>query len=177
VNSWKIEEYYTAIKHNPFFESVKEVLDASTLETTPNELIVSKYHFAGGSARYMFDFKTNEVVDKLDQSVRSVQDVLPYIQGTIGDQSNFVVNRLFNIFVENSKWKQSIVSEYAANQLAMKVGPILVANLVKALKKSSNPAMDGWFLEMWVFASLCEEGVKLYDENRNEESWPQADQL
>jgi hypothetical protein len=157
VNSWKNEEYYQAIAHQPFLQSVKEVLDASIeLDAPPKELIDSKYHFAGGSSRYMFSLPTNVVVDLLDQSVRSVQDILPYIQGTFGYHSNVVVNRLFNMFQDKPFRNRSIVSEYAATQLAMRMGPILIENISESLKQDMNPAMDGWFLEMWFFASLPE---------------------
>jgi hypothetical protein len=173
VNSWKIEEYYHAIAHQPFLQSVKEVLDASLeLDAPPKEFIDSKY-FAGGSSRYMFSLPTNVVVGLLDQSVSAVQDILPYIQGTIGDHSNFVVNRLFNIFQDNPFRNRSIVSEYAATQLAMRMGPILIENISQSLKHDLNPAMDGWFLEMWFFASLRKEGVKVYiTQEKEEQTWP-----
>jgi hypothetical protein len=179
VNSWKLEEYHQAIKDKVFFESIREFLDGSLdLKITPQELIDSKYYFAGGSSRFMFCLKTNEIVVLLDESVRSVEDPTPYIKGTIGDQSNFVVNRLFNIHIENSIWKHSIVSEYAASRLAMKMGRKLVENFYQTLKSRLNPSMDGWLLEMWFFASLSEEGVTVYNSSQNEDvTWPQSDIL
>jgi hypothetical protein len=180
VNSWKIEEYHQAMKNNVFFESIREFLDGSLdLEVTPQELIDSKYYFAGGSSRFMFCLKTNEVVDLLDQSVEVIHDALPYIQGTIGDQSNFVVNRLFSIFKkEGSRTQRTIVSEYAASQLAMKMGRKLVENFYQTLRSRLNPSMDGWLLEMWFFAALSEEGVTVYNSSQNKEvTWPQSDIL
>jgi hypothetical protein len=35
--------------------------------------------------------------------------------------------------------------------------------------------MDGWFLEMWFFASLDEKGVKVYNKEENlEQTWPKS---
>jgi hypothetical protein len=177
MDSWCIEEYEQAINNKTFFESIQDCLDSSlnSKERTPSELIHSKHYFAGGSSRFMFTFKTSEVLELLDQSIRIIGDVLPYIQGTIGDQSDNVVNRLFNVF----KKKRSIVSEYAATQLALAMGPLLIENISASLQKDLNPAMKDWLLEMWFFASLCKEGVKIYDrqENEEEEPWPKSNVL
>ncbi|KAK5667203.1 hypothetical protein QVD99_006410 [Batrachochytrium dendrobatidis] len=56
---------------------------------------------------------------------------------------------------------------------AIKAGPDLIRKLVKATRHDGNPSMDGWMLEMWFFASLYYDGVKLFDENDNEvQTWP-----
>jgi hypothetical protein len=34
--------------------------------------------------------------------------------------------------------------------------------------------MDGWFLEMWFFASIRKGGLKLIDENDKQYSWPES---
>jgi hypothetical protein len=176
VNSWTLEEYFEAIQNKLLFDSIRDVLDGSLdSKDTARELVNSKFYFSGGSSLYMFALKTEQVVELVDDSVREIQDPLPYIKGTIGDQSNFAVNRLFNIYIEYSIWRQSIVSEYAAIQLAMKMGRLSVENFSKVVRTDLSP-MYGWLLEMWFFASLRNEGVVVYDDHQNEkETWGHSD--
>jgi hypothetical protein len=77
---------------------------------------------------------------------------------------------------ESEKKRQcSIVSQYAATECAIKKGPSLIKNLADVLRRDSNPSMDGWFLEMWFFASLRNGGVKLFDKNGKEHSWLESE--
>jgi len=48
----------------------------------------------------------------------------------------------------------------------------MVENLAKVLKFDSNPAMDGWLLEMWFFAVLRNEGLPVYDLSGRSVTWP-----
>lgn len=137
VSSWKIEEYQEAVKNKIFFESIRDFLDSSIdPDVPPDELIESKFYFAGGSVYFMFCLKNQQVVELLDESVRAIDDPLPYLRGWNGEQANFVVNRLFSIYIDKSRmnWTHSIVSQYAATQLAMKFGPSFVQTLAKALR-------------------------------------------
>lgn len=43
------------------------------------------------------------------------------------------------------------------------------------LRRDSNPSMDGWFLEMWFFASIRNGGVKLFDKNDKQYSWLESE--
>ncbi|EGF80872.1 hypothetical protein BATDEDRAFT_24341 [Batrachochytrium dendrobatidis JAM81] len=68
-------------------------------------------------------------------------------------------------------WKEE--DQFAGVMLAIKKGPDLIRKLAKATRHDGNPSMDGWMLEMWFFASLYYDGVKLFDENDNEfQTWP-----
>jgi hypothetical protein len=93
----------------------------------------------------------------------------------VGDRSNGVINRLFGCFInlENIR-RTSIISQFAASQLAIKEGPNLIQNLVEVLHRDLNPAMDGWLLEMWFFASIRSGGVKLRLKDGVENYWTEA---
>jgi hypothetical protein len=192
VNSWKIEEYYQSIENKEFFSSIEHCLDSSQIlkleekileESTmierteeekvkeKKERIDSKYYFAGGSSRFMFAYKTHEVLEILEDSIESVDDILPYIKNTVGARSD-IINRLFGIFKEKYKTKTFIISQYAANEIALKSGTQMVESLYYALKNEGNPAMEGWMFEMWFFASIKKETLKIHDELDNEELWP-----
>ena len=83
IASWTIAEYKSAIKDKIFFDSVKKFLDSSLPvnyvedEDEPNteDLINSKYYFAGGSSRYMFVLYTEEVIMSLESALKEVSDL------------------------------------------------------------------------------------------------------
>ncbi|OAJ37409.1 hypothetical protein BDEG_21430 [Batrachochytrium dendrobatidis JEL423] len=177
VYSWKEEEYIHAVQNDEFFNHVKAVLDSDLqIDSSREDLVRSKLYFAGASARCMFLFATKDVIQQTYGSITFVNDIFPYVKGTIGDQSNNVVDRLFSSsLVENDVFprKTSIVSRFSGVMLAIKAGPDLIRKLVKATRHDGNPSMNGWMLEMWFFASLYYDGVKLFDENDNEfQTWP-----
>jgi KaiC/GvpD/RAD55 family RecA-like ATPase len=182
VNSWKIDEYYQAVQNEEFFNSIEQYLDSSQnleeitmIERTEKERIKeridSKYYFAGGSSRFMFGYKTEEVLETLAKSIDSVGNIMLYIENPIAPRSD-IINRLFNVCKEEYKTSTSIVSQYASDEIALKSGTQLVESLYKALKNEGNPAMEGWMLEMWFFASIKKETLKIYDNLDNEELWP-----
>jgi hypothetical protein len=179
VYSWKEEEYLLAVRNDEFFSHVKTALDSDLqIDLSREDLVRSKFYFAGASARWMFLFATQAVVELIATSVASVDDILPYIKGTIGDQSNNVVNRLFSSsLAEHDMFprKTSIISRFAGVRLAIKAGPDLIRRLADATQHDGNPSMDGWMLEMWFFACLRHGGVKLFDYNDEEfQSWPES---
>ena len=120
----------------------------------------------------MFHFDTVTVIKYLKKSVAAVTDIIPYIKGTTGDESNDVINRLFSQFFKMDDCTNDrsvcIVSKWAATQLAMRGGPDLVENLAAVARDEDNPAMDGWLFEMWFFALLRRRGVILCDDLGNE---------
>jgi hypothetical protein len=91
------------------------------------------------------------------------------------DRSNGIINRLFGGFINSENIRRpSIISQFAASQLAIKEGPNFIQNLVGILHRDQNPAMDGWLLEMWFFASIHSGGVKLRLKDGVEDYWTEA---
>ncbi|EGF78076.1 hypothetical protein BATDEDRAFT_26764 [Batrachochytrium dendrobatidis JAM81] len=159
------EEYIHAVQNDEFFNHVKAVLDSDLqIDSSREDLVRSKLYFAGASARCMFLFATKDVIQQTYGLVTFVNDIFPYVKGTIGDQSNNVVDRLFS---------SSLVENDVFPRKTSIAGPDLIRKLVKATRHDGNPSMDGWMLEMWFFASLYYDRVKLFDENDNEvQTWP-----
>jgi hypothetical protein len=179
--SWNLEEYKTAIQNDDFFDSIKNNLDSiiNTKEKpSKEELIESKFYYAGGSSRYMFTFSTNSVIEKLNSAITSCHDIMGYVQNYIGEGSENVINRLFNICkIKSNKRLKSIISEYASIQIGIRFGPSIIKKLFNYIEKYKNPSMEGWFLEIWFFAKLQNEGIKLYDLNNKEENFEKSDIL
>ena len=186
VYSWTLKEYLSAVKNDCFFNSVQARLDSSSdlqpsetdiVQPSRIELVTSKFYFAGGCSRFMFRFPNAVVIKRLSDSVAAVPDIMPYIKGSVGDPSDAVVNRLFSSYhkpfgpSKNSHYT-SIVSAWAASELAMKGGPDLIRNLAATLRLLRNPSMDGWMLEMWFFACIHKIGLKLRDRHGISTEWP-----
>jgi hypothetical protein len=178
VSSWTLKEYLDAVQDDELFENVRAQLDSSD-DVEPDEtrliptwrqtLVRSKYYFAGGNARYMFDRSTAQVVDSPRQAVDTLSNIAQSAAGVVGDRSDSAINRLFCRF---GNGKSGVVSRYAGSAMAMVGGPSLIRNVASVLQNDSNPAMDGWILEMYFFARLHKGGVTLY-EGENTISWPE----
>jgi hypothetical protein len=174
VYSWKKEEYLKAVLNDDFFNSVFNILDSSndlqlnettTIKPTREEVILSKFYFAGGCSRFMFRYTTKQVISYLQASVEEIRNIVGYNNATIGARSNGVINRFFGLhltgYVQKTA-KSFVISEFAGFLAALKMGPELVKNLSRCIGHDSNPAMNGWMLEMWFFASLRKGGVKFW---------------
>ena len=77
--SWTFEEYKEAIKSKKFYSNVQRALDASDTAKDILSRLGAKFFYAGGCARYMFQFTTAEVkheIDFLTQSTSALQNLV-----------------------------------------------------------------------------------------------------
>ena len=163
VSSWILEEYHSAFAQPQVFECFSQNLDAGIEEGSAydtKQLVLSKYYFAGSCARYMFAYKTEPVIDDLQTGIESCVDILPYVTGTVGDQSVLAVNRLISNFVDRKNRNsvvRFIVSSFVASELSVRQGPEMVTSIARTLRTGMNPALEGILFEMWFFALIgCE---------------------
>ncbi|CAM6100826.1 unnamed protein product [Calypogeia fissa] len=177
LDSWIWDDYIHAVKNDDFYKDIREMLDSSGCEslTSPEDLLKSKYFFAGGCPRLMFDYKTAKVMDFLRSAVNSVTDLMPYVKNFQGERSEAVTNRLLiaSYDVERGERLPSIVSKYAATLVAQRQGPSIIKGLSAVLNKYLNPSMRGWLVEMWFFASLPVEDFT-FIVNGEEKTWPKS---
>ena len=177
VYSWKLPEYISAVQDNGFFDSVKGVLDSAIDVTVApksrEDLVTSKYHFAGGSCRFMFQYSTEVVISQLNRCVDSATDLQAYLENNVGDCSSEVINRLFSRYDGR---EYSVISDFAVRLIAAKRGPILVDLMIRTFRAKRNPSFHGAMLELWFFASLENGGLELYDDNTGQDvAWPECD--
>jgi hypothetical protein len=179
VFSWKKSEYLEAVQDDEFFKCVEQKLQTPAtadgdIALSRAELVECKFHEAGGSARFMFAFTSDQVREELDSAIGYVGNMEKYLQITVGDMSNRVLNRLLvtyeNVAVARVQgahkgYTNGIVSVYAAEELANKLGMAVIDSLIKALRRDRNPALDGWLLEVLFFTQLRHEGVTIFDAN------------
>ena len=183
--SWTLEEYNSAIKEKQFLANVLPNLDAhihylpgfrhlpSLAAEVPNaeEMVASKYHFAGGSSRLMFDRKTSKVIARIREYVAECHDLFPYLCGTGGERSNIAVNHLLSTYRDPSGCEICIpLSAFATTLIAAKMGSSLVLRLRAVLKRSINPSVDGYLFEMWFFAKL-KDGISFRERRGDADIW------
>jgi hypothetical protein len=181
VWSWTLEEYHGAIEHDDVFQNVSQCLDVptaavSTSAVPPDDemaraardaMVKSKYYYAGGSCRYMFLYDRAKVMTDLISAVDALPDAATVT--TSGQSSVLSINRLFGMFEHPSdkqRWVWPVISQFAATLLAVKCGPDGIKRFMVMRRFSSNPALDGWMLEMVFFASLEKGGLLLFDKDR-----------
>ncbi|KAF1315760.1 hypothetical protein FI667_g15791, partial [Globisporangium splendens] len=138
-------------------------------------MVESKYYYAGGCCRSMFYYTTVGVKRELDVALESTTDIATI--STTGHRASSSINRLFALF-KRPNWGGNVspvISEYVAASVAITCGPEAIKKFMSTQRYASNPALDGWMLEMVFFASLRNGGIELVDAaGNNVGSWNQS---
>ncbi|EEY62744.1 crinkler (CRN) family protein, putative [Phytophthora infestans T30-4] len=179
VWSWTLAEYLDAVKERDFVMCVASMLDAPGGvygPRSPAEMVDLKYHYAGGSCRYMFDYTTTDIKNRLCRAVESTSSAATL--SSKGHRSQLCINRLFAMF-KRPNWEGTVsplISQYAATTVGMVCGPEAIKNkFTSTLRDHSNPALNGWMLEMVFFSSLRHGGLELVDSAGNKlDPWSQS---
>ncbi|EEY63272.1 crinkler (CRN) family protein, putative [Phytophthora infestans T30-4] len=178
VWSWTLAEYLDAVKERDFLMCVASMLDASGGvygPRSPAEMVELKYHYAGGSCRYMFDDTTTDVKTRLCRAVESTSSAATL--SSEGHRSQLCINRLFAMF-KRPNWEGTVsplISRYAATTVGIVCGPEAIKKFMSTHRDHSNPALNGWMLEMAFFSSLRQGGLELVDSAGNKlDLWGQS---
>ena len=116
----------------------------------------------------MFQYSTSTVIECLEDSVFKIGNVEEYIKALIGPRSENVLNRFFGLYANKRNKKNfSIISQFAAVLISIKIGPELIKHHLKIINDDANPSLSGWLLEIWFFASLRSGGVQLFQTEIN----------
>ncbi|KAE9284540.1 hypothetical protein PF008_g27135 [Phytophthora fragariae] len=161
--SWTLDEYLEATSNDDIFNNVFPYLDASGLSSADRSTIVqTKYHYAGGSCRYMFCFSTARVMEKLSHAVDSLDVASVAITGP---RSSLSLNCVFAMFKGTSGVSTvlHVVSGYAAATIGIRCSPEIIKRFMNTNQGSSNPVLNGWMLEMIFFSSIREGSLDMVD--------------
>lgn len=92
------------------------------------------------------------------------------------DISSQMINQLFSLYPGKHSYgkEKSIVSRYAAFQLARTRGPELVKTLANAIGRACSRSMYDWLLEMSFFARLTNGGLKIYNHKKMTMEWKRS---
>ncbi|KAG2856399.1 hypothetical protein PC113_g11597 [Phytophthora cactorum] len=173
VWSWTLDEYLDATSDDTFFNDMLPYLDDSASDRSA--MVETKYFYAGGSCRYMFYYNTTDVVEKLSSAVDSLNDAAT--TATNGPRSLSSINRLFAMFKRpfGAGAVAPVISRYAATTIAVKSGPDAIKKFMSTLRDNSNPALNGWMLEIFFFLSIRNGGLEIVDAAGNQiDKWDQS---
>jgi hypothetical protein len=148
--SWTLDEYKEAVKNSDFFGIVKPYLDAD-LEPgdDPEKRVVSKFYYAGGCARSMFQILTDEVKEMIITSIHHLPNISDLIYGNVGGYSANTSHNLMTVYANR---KRSLLSAFCAIAIASIRGPSFIRDLAKNPLFEGNPFINGGFFELYFFA-------------------------
>eukprot|EP01126_Amoeba_proteus_P023598 TRINITY_DN2369_c0_g6_i1.p1 TRINITY_DN2369_c0_g6~~TRINITY_DN2369_c0_g6_i1.p1 ORF type:complete len:447 (+),score=84.18 TRINITY_DN2369_c0_g6_i1:437-1777(+) len=138
--SWTLGEYETALESCDLFKSIEMNLPEGDND---REKILNKFYYAGGSARWMFDFNSDEVSSFILAYIEKVTDFESLSSSFVGTKSSVAINHLF---IADKNKASFLVSEFAARTLADKCA-VSFFSQARSSTLASNPAFDGWILE------------------------------
>jgi hypothetical protein len=110
------------------------------------DVIETKYYYAGGSARFMFDFRFSELITELEGRWENVakDDWKHFASATVASATPVAVNTLMQQF----GGKASPVSKFILFRAYEKCKTELVDAVKAAAENSNNPALKGWAFEL-----------------------------
>ena len=173
VGSWTFEQYEQACDRQnggeKFYDSIKINLQCPGSKTTDQtELLLLKYEFAGGCARWMFEFDYTTWKLDFDAHLEKVTSYKAVFEKSGGDETVLAVNHLRGVTMVTTDGVQEkmyfFISKHAARELAKKcrdANKFLIVSYEKAAK-TKNPAFRGWIFEFDVDYQLqqaCDKKV------------------
>ncbi|GMF45413.1 unnamed protein product [Phytophthora fragariaefolia] len=128
--SWTLEEYEAALENEDFYDHVKYMLSSDSTRWNDRDLLLkTKFSVVGGSARYMFNFSTEEAERILKKAVDATPNLEDLLKRRVDIASTGAVNRLFSCCVFFATLVHGGVNCYA-------------------VEKDSDPSTKA-FLETW----------------------------
>ena len=180
-SSWILSEYETAIRNTDFARSVKMAFSefGETTELTDREYVAqrldAKFHFAGGSARFMFEYSKAQIVSEIAFALESVKEseVPITATGSLYDKDR---NRLYQIVQVTqasgiTRLARSFVSQYTEDVVSAGLGPNEIKQLARDFWLRDCPGSVGSLFEKFVFASLWKDRIALVDRHNHDASW------
>ncbi|KAG7341141.1 hypothetical protein IV203_023092 [Nitzschia inconspicua] len=127
-------------------DAMKSFVAVAANLTTAQQYFDHKYFYAGGSARFMFEFTTFGVKDSLDTLFAKIKgdEWEEFARPTISYKAPHSVNTL----VQQFKGRTAAVSRYVLFEAYEKMEGKLVSAVKAAAEHSDNPALKGWAFEL-----------------------------
>ena len=160
---WTLQEYITACRDREFYNEVSCMFEdlregaanediASLKDEDREDVIAEKFFYAGGSARWMFNFTTKQVMEEIMDESQKVDSFNTLIKGGGGDASKSTVNHLWVEYpvASGGGLKKSFffVSQYVAREMLRLCGAADMKLLYTMARDLRNPALLGWVIEM-----------------------------
>lgn len=165
VGSWSLKQYEDACMDDTLYAEVKSklVVDGDAeIALGREELILSKYRFAGGCARWMFEFGYVDWLKDFNGHLAKIGSYKNIFTEGGGDEAVMAANHLRGVSIVETvagrEKKYFFISEYAAMELGKKCDDkrkFLISSYEKA-DEVDNPSFRGWIFEFDVDYQLQE---------------------
>mmetsp|Transcript_27335 Transcript_27335/g.46194 ORF Transcript_27335/g.46194 Transcript_27335/m.46194 type:complete len:584 (-) Transcript_27335:553-2304(-) len=154
VASWILDQYREACDNEEFFKIVEAKLKCPGSGDSKEELLLSKYYFAGGCARWMFEFDYWTWKKDFDIHLDRVDNYEELFTSARGENTPVAVNHLRGVTLvttEEPTLQKSFffISQHAVAKLAEKCEKketFFIHSYAKA-DKAQNQAYKGWIFE------------------------------
>ena len=160
VPSWIFQEYLAALQIPELAESVYRFLD-----TTPGkplqEAIEDKFYYAGGCARYMFEYSSEVVKSRIEDAVRTLPIQLSEAFFMMSWRAGTAINLLVGLLPGKGGWFEFFVSSYAASCIAERVTPPALKSMLSALRDDVSGSGAGSMFETMLCSQLRSGGLPL----------------
>jgi hypothetical protein len=149
VSSWTLEQYQEACKSDEFYSIVKPKLKAEGVGDEKDELILAKYVYAGGCARWMFEFSIDDTKLDLKTYLDKVGNYKNIFREAGGDAAPDAVNHLRGLTMIHGQPTYFFISQYVAHWLSEKCDDerTFIIDGYKTAAQTGNPAFRGWIFE------------------------------
>ena len=133
---------------------------ASTCESAilrAEQSVTAKFHYAGGSARFMFDADTTEVKMAIQHAILSLAGADNLVDGP---RASKAINRLFGTYLDGwGNTHQIVVSRYAETQIALNLGTEVVRLLFSTIENDCSGSGKGSLFEANFFLMMRADGL------------------
>ena len=170
VPSWTFEQYVKACENMCFFQKVEKNLRCPSRNSIADkdELLLSKYEFAGGCARWMFDFTFDEWKTDFGEHIEKVVEYKIVFTEAGGDATQDAVNHLRGLTMKGMEKRYFFISQHALKELSEKCSDKrnFIIDSYKKAAETANPSYLGWIFEFDVdyqieFAKLNKTNIKV----------------
>jgi hypothetical protein len=164
VPSWTLREYFDAFRIPDLHSSVSSFLDSPPGNSVQGlqELIKQKFFYAGGSARYMFQFALEDVTESLDKALVSIPSKPSEGYFMMSSRAGNAVNSLVALYPScENKRREIFVSAYVRLELSKTVTSSAMRSILRTVKDDVSGSGAGSMLEILFCTDLCSGNLKL----------------
>jgi len=167
INGWRLDDFRKASEMPKFRETIESIIGGDPRQNI-EERVLQKYHYAGYSARWMFEYTIEDIMDEVALLMQYVPDILTLYDRTAAERVTDAVNHLY-LTVHISKYKlvRTFTSNYVFKQFTLKLGTKVVQLAYNIADEMENPSFEGWVVEMDFLnqVKMAKDGDKTKGEN------------
>lgn len=148
--SWKETDFIAALSTPEFLSKLHEVNnDVPEDRTAALGWLEKQFHFGGGSARWVFGLKIDEIQHIILVVMKNQNQIDDVVSGVMGETTAEIHNSLRAVYwdTETSKHFYIFASRFIMRLAVMKCSARVIRSMTLFSKCVDNPSFDGWVFE------------------------------